>query len=137
MKVKFIRDEEFTQETWLNENEKGQVITIHKGETFKTGAWGYGGIESVLTDKGEWVCDCDCQGFDELFEVIKDKEIIGQERYWKADTNHERFRIEKFDGECDGVKCYIVKYFETNNREQIHTEQSILEKSILIEPEFV
>lgn len=69
MKVKFIRDEEFIQETWLNENEKGQVITIHKGETFNTGAWGYGGIESVLTDKGEWICDCDCRGFDELFEI--------------------------------------------------------------------
>lgn len=61
--------------------------------------------------------------------------IIGQERYWKADTNHERFRILKLDEECDGVKCYVIKYFTTNNREQSHTRQSILDKSILVVPE--
>lgn len=71
MKVKFIRDKEFTQETWENENKKGQVITIHKGDTFETGGWGYGGYESVLTDKGEWICDVDCKEFNELFEIVK------------------------------------------------------------------
>lgn len=70
MKVKFIRNAEFTQETWVNENEKGQVIVIKTGETFKTGAWGHGGYESVLTDKGEWICDVDCIEFNEMFEVI-------------------------------------------------------------------
>jgi len=72
MKVKYKSEKEFTQETWLNENNKGQVIIIIKGDTFKTGAWGHGGYESVLTDKGEWICDIDCREFDEMFEVINE-----------------------------------------------------------------
>jgi len=71
MKVKYKNDKEFAQETWLNENEKGQVITINKGDIFKTSAWGYGGIESVLTYKGEWICDVDCREFNKMFEVIE------------------------------------------------------------------
>lgn len=71
MKVKFKREEKLTQSTWLNENNEGQVITIRKGDTFETGAWGHGGYESVLTDKGEWICDVDCKEFNELFEVVE------------------------------------------------------------------
>lgn len=70
MKVKYMRDEEFSQSTWLNENEKGQVITIRKGDIFETGAWGRGGYESVLTKKGEWICDVYCKEFNELFEMV-------------------------------------------------------------------
>jgi hypothetical protein len=70
MKVRFVSEKDFTQETWENENKKGQVITIRKGDTFETGAWGYGGYESVLTDKGEWICDVDCKEFNNLFEII-------------------------------------------------------------------
>lgn len=70
MKVEFIRDEEFVQETWENEDKKGQTITISKGDTFTTGPWGRGGYQSVLTDKGEWICDVECKEFDELFKVV-------------------------------------------------------------------
>ena len=72
MKVRFINEEEFTQETWKNENKKGQTITIRKGDTFETSGWGHGGYESVLTDKGEWICDVDCKEFAELFEIISE-----------------------------------------------------------------
>lgn len=71
MEVKFIREKELIQQTWLNENNQGQLITIYKGDTFKTGPWGYGGYESVLSDKNEWICDVDCDEFNTLFEIIK------------------------------------------------------------------
>ena len=71
MKVKYKNDKELTQVTWLNENNRGQMITIHKGDIFKTGAWGHGGYQSVLTNKDEWICDVDCKEFNELFEVIE------------------------------------------------------------------
>jgi len=134
MKVKFKNDKELTQVTWLNENNRGQMITIHKGDIFKTGAWGHGGYESVITDKGEWICDVDCKEFNELFEVVIE-DIIGQERYWKSDTNHERFRVIEFEKERKGLKYYTIEYFTTNNRKQCQDEKTILEKSILLELE--
>lgn len=70
MKVKFTSEKELIQKTWKNENIKGQIITIKKGDIFETGAWGYGGYESVLTNKGEWICDVECKAFIELFEVV-------------------------------------------------------------------
>lgn len=71
MKVEFISEESFTQQTWKHENKKGKKVTIHKGEIFKTGPWGYGGYESVLTNEGEWICDVDCKEFNELFKIIE------------------------------------------------------------------
>lgn len=61
--------------------------------------------------------------------------IIGQERYWKSDTNHERFRVVKFDKTHNGVEYYIIEYFTTNNRKQCQDKQTILYKSILVAPE--
>lgn len=69
MRVKYIGEKELVQETWKSENKKGQVITIKKGDVFYTEMWGCS--ESVVTDKGEWICDIDCKEFNELFEVIK------------------------------------------------------------------
>jgi hypothetical protein len=71
MKVRFIREEKLIVQTWQNENNKGQIITIYKGDIFETDTWGCGDFESVLTDKGEWICDIDCKKFNELFEVIE------------------------------------------------------------------
>ena len=68
MKVEFIREKEFIQETWKDENKRGQMVTIYKGDIFETGLWGRS--ESVLTNKGEWICDIDCKEFNELFRVV-------------------------------------------------------------------
>lgn len=72
MLVEFINNENFVQQTWKHENKKGQIITICKGDKFKTKPWGYGGYESVVTDKGEWICDVDCKEFNEMFKAISE-----------------------------------------------------------------
>ena len=61
--------------------------------------------------------------------------IIGQERSWKTDTNHERFRVVKLDKIVRGIEYYTIEYFTTNGRKQCQDKQTILEKSILLEPE--
>lgn len=72
MKVKYKNEEDFIQETWLNEDKKGQVIVIKTDDIFETGSWGHGGYQSVLTNKGEWICDVDCREFNEMFEVVNE-----------------------------------------------------------------
>lgn len=68
MIVRYKLKESFIAETWKNENKRGRKIEIKEGFLFKTGNWS--GCESVLTNKGEWICDTDCKEFFEMFEVI-------------------------------------------------------------------
>ena len=61
--------------------------------------------------------------------------IVGQERSWKADTNHERFRIVRFDKVFNDKEFFIIEYLTTDGRKQCQDKQTILEKSILLKNE--
>jgi HKD family nuclease len=75
MKVQYKSNNPIVMETWINEQEKGNSITIKKGYIFETSQWGsriMGVSESVVTDKNEWMCDVDCKEFNELFDIIEE-----------------------------------------------------------------
>lgn len=61
--------------------------------------------------------------------------IVGQERSWKSDTNHERFKIVKFKEVFNEKEWFVLEYFTTDSRKQVQDKQTILEKSVLLESE--
>lgn len=66
MKVQYVgKEKEF--EVWENQSRRRNV-SIKNGDVFSTGKWG--SVESVLTDKYEWICDVDSPQFKEEFIVI-------------------------------------------------------------------
>lgn len=66
MKVQYVgKEKEF--EVWKNQSRR-RNISIKNGDVFATGKWD--SLESVLTDKYEWIYDVDSPQFKEEFIVI-------------------------------------------------------------------
>lgn len=65
MKVKYNGESKLLKEWFHRQN----GVFIENGRIYKTEL--YEGINSVVDDYGDWICDCDSETFKEEFEIIE------------------------------------------------------------------
>lgn len=58
---------------------------------------------------------------------------IGEERKWRMDTNHERFKILLDKGVHYGTHYFTIQY-DTDGRKQTVSEQDLETKTVLLPP---
>ena len=68
-------------------------------------------------------------GEDECKKIVEESE----ERSWKKDTNHERFRVLRVFCPFGEINLYCEIQYRTNGRIEIVTESKVLTESVLLE----